>query len=167
MGISKYWFTSKDSPCGSENNIRFYPTGDYIGCAGWHVFTDTPSSAAKLDHILDGLKDGYYSSPETVADQTYYNFTGGTVASAYPEMRALYNHRKGPDGNWLVHIPVYDKDDCSNPHEVIKIVGFATARIYKVDNLEMWAHVECKIVPWGQGGGPYYGTAVGAGAVIE
>jgi len=62
---------------------------------------------------------------------------------------------------------VYDKNDCSNPNSDIKILGFATARIYKVANKEIWANVECSIIPGGIGGGAYYGTAAGTGAVIE
>ena len=177
VGISRYWFTSRQSPCagadstiGTDARIRFYPTGDLAGCAGWHVFTDTPSSAAKLSGILKGLQENKYTSPNTLADSTTYNFTGGTVASAFPDMKHLYDAKKGADGKWLVHIPVYDRDDCQNPNANYKIVGFATARIYSVTtspNNEIWARVECQIVPWGDGGGTYYGTAIGSGSVTE
>jgi len=84
VGIAKAWFTSKDSPCGQNSSIRFYPTGDLVGCAGWHVFTETPSSAAKLGSILGSLKNGTFSSPNTVADETYYNFTGGDGGEPVP-----------------------------------------------------------------------------------
>ncbi|MBI5505803.1 MAG: Tad domain-containing protein [Deltaproteobacteria bacterium] len=171
FGIAKYWFTAHDSPCSSSSAIKFHPTGNLAGCAGWHVFTDSPSSASKLRSIIQGLQAGTFVTPETIADETYYNFTGGTVASAYPYFVDLYNSKKGPDGTWLVHIPVYDKDDCSNPHATLKIIGFATARIYSVTTSPsntISANVECSIVPWGQADGPSkYGTSVQTVRVVK
>lgn len=171
FGIAKYWFTAHDSPCGCNSSIKFYPTGNLAGCAGWHVFTESPANASRLRGIIQGLQAGTYVTPETIADETYYNFTGGTVASAYPDLQNLFEAKKGTDGTWLVHIPVYDKNDCSNPHGNLKIIGFATARITAVTgspNKTITADVECSIVPWGQADGPSnYGTSVQVVRVIQ
>lgn len=170
FAISKAWFNGKDSPCGPNSKIRFYPTGSMLGCAGWHVFNETPASASKLRNIIQDLDSGTYTTPETVAGDTYYNFTGGTVASAFPAFVDLFESKKGDDGTWKIHVPVYDQDNCDNPTGMIKIIGFATARITEVlssPQKRIEADVECEIVDWGQSDGPSFGTSVEATRLIE
>lgn len=170
FGISKAWFT--DRGCDSNPTIKFHPTGSTVGCAGWHVFTDSPSSASKLRSIIQGLQAGTYTTPETVADETIYNFTGGSVASAFPYFVQLFNSKKAANGTWQVRVPVYDKNDCSNPNSNLKIIGFATARITEVKTSpqnEITANVVCNIVApsWGNPDGPSYGTAVELSRVVQ
>ncbi|HYC57358.1 MAG TPA: Tad domain-containing protein [Candidatus Binatia bacterium] len=168
VGISKAWFSAHDSPCGTDSAVRFYPTGSTLGCAGWHVFTEPTASASALRDILKGLKNGTYQAPAITADETYFNFTGGTVAADFSDFKNLYDAKKGPDGRWLVHIPVYDYDDCSNPKGEIKIIGLATARVYNVNSGQkiIDANVECDVAPIGEGGGLNFGTATGVQQMI-
>ena len=171
FAISKAWFTNRDSPCGPNATIKFYPTGSTDGCAGWHVFTETPANASTLKTIIGGLNAGSYTTPETIGGETSYNFTGGTVASAFPEFVELFNEKKGADGTWKVHVPVYARDNCSNPSGLIKIIGFATARITNVTSSpqkSIDAQVECDIVDWGESDGPTnFGTSVQATRLID
>ena len=170
VGISRHWFEAKDSPCGQPADVRLYPTGSTLGCAGWHTFDSWPSNAAKLGSILHGMKEGTYKSPAMKVGETQFAFVGGTVASRFSDMKTLFEAKKDASGTYLVHIPVYDRDDCSNPNGWIKIVGIATARITNVtDSPEKTidAKVECDILPLGRAGGPDYGTLVSAPTVIE
>jgi len=184
VGISKFWFTARNTPCGKKGDtanhgIRLYPTGpqngetltNAQGCAGWHTFTDYPASAAKLGNVLDGLRTGTYSSPVTQAGSTMYNFTGGVVSSQFSQMKALYDARKASDGTWTAIVPVYDAVDCSNPNGAIKIIGFATAWIYSVRDVKegkfIDATVSCNIVDIGEAGGPDYGTLVGRPGMVQ
>jgi len=181
VGISEFWFKAKNSPCGhhdtgsgaDNHGIRLYPTGPQTGetitnaqgCAGWHTYTDYPASASKLKNVLDDQKTGSYISPETEANVTSYNFTGGVIATAFTKMMQLFNAMKDTDGTWTTVVPVYEASDCSNPNGAIKIVGFATAWIYEVHSgSEKWidATVDCNVIDWGEGGNDYdYGTLVG------
>jgi hypothetical protein len=173
IAISQHWFD--DGSCASgDNSIKFYPTGSDEGCAGWHTFDQYPATAARLKPILNGLEDGTYTSPETVAGETYYNFIGGTVAARYADMKKLYDAKKDGSGNWTVNVPVYESDDCTNPNGAIKIIGFARATIYQVTtppDLSIYANVECGIFDAGElgdGDGPNdYGTLVGTPGMIQ
>jgi Flp pilus assembly protein TadG len=170
VGIAKAWFTAKDSPCGSSSAIRFYPTGTTVGCAGWHTFDSWPANASKLKTILNGLQSGTFTAPAIKAGVTEFVFIGGTVASRFSDMQALYNAKKDATGSWMVQIPVYDQDNCSNPNGKIKIIGLATARITGVRDApakEIDATVECDVIPIGKGGGSDYGTLVSAPTVIR
>ncbi len=170
VGISKHWFQGKDSPCQSPTEIQLYPTGSLAGCAGWHTFDSWPANAAKLRKILDDMKYGTFTSPQIIAGTTQFVFIGGTVATDFSNMQALYDKKKDASGQWLVHIPVYDSEDCSNPNDRITIVGFATARITQVltapDKL-IKANVECGIMPMGKGNGTDYGTLAAAPSIIQ
>ncbi|HEY2772980.1 MAG TPA: pilus assembly protein TadG-related protein [Candidatus Binatia bacterium] len=169
VGISSFWFDSHS--CQSNNTIQFYPTGTATGCAGWDTFTDSPSNAAKLKNILNGLQDGSYTSPATTAGATSFNFTGGTVASAFPDMVALYDSKKDASGNWTVLIPVYQDTSCSNPTGSKPIVGFAKATINSVTSAPskaMTAQVDCGITDIGAGNGNNdYGTLYGLPGMVE
>ncbi|MFN2428232.1 MAG: hypothetical protein ABR587_17490, partial [Candidatus Binatia bacterium] len=105
---------------------------------------------------------------------THYNFTGGTVASRFSDMRSLYESKKDAAGNWTVTIPVYESSNCSNPSGPILIVGFARATIYEVVDAPentISAHVECGIFDagvLGEGGGANdFGTLVATPLVIQ
>jgi hypothetical protein len=154
VGISKRWF-DEGHDCG--DSIKFHPTGTLDGCAGWHTFTTTPSNANSLRKILTGLEDGSYVSPEIYAGQTQLEFAGGTLASVFDEMKALYDANKDPmTGRWDVKIPVYDSADCGNPNGAITIVGFATATVTEVieaPEKQIMAKVTCDKILDGRPGG--------------
>jgi Flp pilus assembly protein TadG len=173
VGISQYWFDSGSCDSG-DNSIRFYPTGSLEGCAGWHTYTDSPASAARLGRIIDGLEAGTFQSPETVAGETSYNFTGGTIAARIRDLKDLYDAKKDGAGDWTVNIPVYASSDCSNPHGAMVIAGFARATVYQVTTAPtntVMARVECGIFDAGDlgdgGGGNDFGTLVASPLVIE
>ena len=169
VGISSHWFDS--NACGPASTIKFFPTGTTDGCAGWHTFEDWPASAARLGRILDGLRTDTFDSPTTTAGETSYNFTGGAVASRFPDMKALYDARKDANGDWEVVIPVYEDTSCANPNGPKPIIGFARARIYDVQvapNQTMLANVECGVVSWGAGNGPNdFGTLYASPGMIQ
>ncbi len=170
VGIASHWFDNKNSPCGPDSRITFYPTGTLDGCAGWHTFEDDPANAQKLKEILTAIEADTWESPELITGETYYNFTGGTVASALQKAKDAYNARKDADGKWLVHIPVYEASDCSNPGGWIKIIGVATAVIDKVvptADKVIEGEIQCDVVMYGKGGGPDYGTHVGMGQLVN
>lgn len=158
VGISKRWF-DEGRQCGDY--IKFHPTGDLDGCAGWHTYTEGPANASDLRKILVGLSNDTYTSPEVTAGQTQLEFTGGTVGSIFDEMKALYDTKKDANGEWEVTIPVYDSDDCSNPSGAITIVGFVRAKVTQVIEMpekQIIAQVICDEIEQGRPGG-----AMGAG----
>ena len=152
IAISQAWLSGGN--CGG--NIKFYPTGDIDGCAGWHSFTDPNSSASNLNNIIQGLEDGSFVAPEALVGQTLFEFNGGTVASIFNVFESLYDAKKDADGNWRILIPVYNSLDCSNPTGPIMIVGFVTATIYQVTGAPskiINAIVECDTFGSGRGDG--------------
>jgi len=169
-GISKKWF-EKDEYCNQP--IKFYPTGTLEGCAGWHTYDESPANASKLREILEGLTppDRTYESPPVQAGETEFTFTGGTVTSAFDEMKALFDAMKvlndgvldadeNPD-TWTTSVVVYDWDDCRNPHGDITITGFAVVTITEVQDAPdkiIQAKVICDMIESGRGGGSNYGT---------
>jgi len=179
VGISKKWFEPNN--CGQP--IRFHPTGNMAGCAGWHVFEDWPASASKLRDILEEKRLGNCSEEGeyyNVNDDLYFTFTGGTVASAFDEMEALFEEYAvlddDGDKEWTTLVAVYDYDDCSNPKGRIKCVGFSTVTITGVSGpggkgekgekggnggkggKTIWGTVHCDQVDRGRGGADLYGT---------
>jgi Flp pilus assembly protein TadG len=172
FGIAKAWFTARDTPCGTSAPIRFNPTGSTIGCAGWHTFESSPANANKLRGIIDGLKNGTFTAPAMESGVTQFAFIGGSVASAFSNMIALYNSKKGPDGKWKVLVPVYDRSTCSNPSGFITIVGFATATVTGVlgpPQMRIDANVDCSVISFGESsaGASDYGTMVGVPKMIQ
>lgn len=173
VAISKKWFTSGHT-CG--NQIKFYPTGTMEGCAGWHTFKEWPANAKTLKTILNGLKHGTFQSPETIFGQTQFVFIGGTVASAFPDIQALYNAKKDANGQWKTFVPVYDESDedgddgCSNPHGAITIIGFTTAVVTQVTGAPektIQATLQCNVIETGRPGGPDYGTSASVPTIVQ
>ena len=165
VGISRKWFElPRDTYC--NQNIKFYPTGTMEGCSGWHTYDDRPASASRLKKLLADLTSGAFTSPATTAYSTVFEFTGGTIASAFDNMKALFEHMKTRDNDdnpatWTCTVPVYDRADCSNPNEPLRIVGFTTVVIHTVlDSPEktIVAKVKCDNIESGRGGGGNFGT---------
>ena len=160
FAISQQWLAGGGS-CGG--NIQFSPTGTITGCAGWHTFTNSSHGASTLTDIIEGLTDGTFTAPEAIAGQTQFNFTGGTVASAFDELEDLYDAKKDPSGEWKVLVPVYEAVDCSNPSGFITIVGFVTATITAVNGPPsklIEATVDCGTFETGRGDGTSGGGTV-------
>jgi Flp pilus assembly protein TadG len=170
VGISKAWFDpDKWAAEGIEfcdQPLKFYPTGTLEGCAGWHVYDSWPANASKLSNLLECLAlpdaDPDYCPPPSGNTGDLYAYTGGTVASAFEEMKALYDAKKDPlTGEWKVDIPVFESDDCSNPTGEISTAGFTTAIITEVietpDKI-INAKVVCDEIIQGHGGGGTFGS---------
>lgn len=168
VGISKARFES--AYCDRE--IHFYPTNDPLSCGGWHTYTGDiyqPNAGVHgLPTLLNDLKDGNYVSPATDTG-TIFTFTGGTLASVFDEMKALFDANKIPDAtspsgySWTASVAVYDSSDCSNPNpgDTLKVVGFAEITITQV--LESPSKVidgviKCNYVKPSRGGGGDFGT---------
>ena len=150
------------TPFGYCNNaIRLYPTGEG-SCAGWNTYFTTPASANTLRDILEGLAAGTYPIPEVRAGEDSLRFTGGTIASVFPYMLALFNAMKGlnddvydfdTDPNtWTTYVPVYDSsglsDPCGNPGgSTLRLIrGFAMITITCVTTSPentIWGHIVC------------------------
>jgi Flp pilus assembly protein TadG len=169
VGISKAWFTSKPQFCGQP--IKFYPTNSPDGCAGWNVYDENKVNASNLRKILNGLEKGTYTSPAATAGSTVFEFIGGTISSAFPDMETLFNTMKvkndgiidadNDSSTWTTTVVVYDWPDCSNPNKPIKIIGFATVVIRQVltaPNKEIVGDVICENVEPGRGSGGNFGT---------
>lgn len=174
VGISKHWFDFYDDDW-CDRPIKLHPTGDIESCAGWHTYKDWtnsegidyqayPSNAAKLNDVLNGIRDGSFEIPFTKLEDELV-FIGGDVASVFDAMQACFYYAVKEEIDdeigWKVSIPIYDLEDCSNPSGYIKIVGFATALITKVtgppDKI-IEAIVKCDYVINGKGGGSDYGS---------
>lgn len=182
LGISKYWFDNQPEFKYCNQPIRFYPTNDPTSCAGWHVY-DRYSNApdSRLRQTITDLNNGSYQSPETIAGQTQFVFTGGTMSQeTFAAMKSLFDSRRvlndgiiDNDTNsltWTTTVAVYDSSDCSNPHGSITIVGFATIVITGVQDApvhQIDGYVICNDVEAGRGGGGSYGTKGSIPGLVE
>jgi hypothetical protein len=161
VAISKAWYAMHVSPCTTNNALTFYPTGSSEGCVGWHTFENEPANAFELGSILNGLRTGEFISPEVNIENTKFIFTGGVVSSALSDAEKLYNAKKDAKGELAVLIPVYDREDCTNPNGWIRIIGVARAVITKVElggDKRIEARIECDVIDIGQSGGTDYGV---------
>jgi hypothetical protein len=222
IGISDYFFGDGDDWC--YDDIQFYPTNDPASCAGWTSW-EYGSNDITLRRILqDGLVDVEerdYVSPETIAGESIFNFTGGTLSNpTFADLLTLFQHKgydynpntgeyitdgsgnpyhQAPDGlgyplnelgadglevlgadgqpvrllypdgtprnyhKWETGVPVYERGDCSNPNQSIRILGFAGIELRDVldapDKLVRGV-VQCDLVDQdaSRGGGGEYGT---------
>lgn len=145
FAISTNWF---NGVANCDGGIQFSPTGPN-GCAGWHVFDQNPANANTLRNTIDGLKDGSYQGPGIIPGQTQFTFTGGEVASAFPNLIDLWDTKKQWNNDagryeWDINLPVYqDGGSCSNPSGSITIVGYAKAVVTNVRKKDIQAEVKC------------------------
>jgi hypothetical protein len=166
VGISKAWFDYWNEERGTwcDQDIKMYPTGGMEGCAGWHTFDGWPANANQLRKLLEDKKNGDCSDGYKTKDEVVY--TGGTVASVFDEMKALWDWGRmlndgdidldDSDDTWTTHVVIYGLDDCSNPSGYIPIVGFATVEIYEILSMPdkiIQARVKCLEYGDGRGGG--------------
>jgi len=163
VGISYAWF--EHDYC--DQPIKLYPTNDPAGCAGWHVYNQSPSSANILRNTIDGLTNQTFISPATTAGAIQFDFTGGNIANALNNMTTLFDTMKvinqppldmdNDPNTWTAAVPVYNSDNCSNPSGTMTIVGFSTITITSVTSppapQEIWAKVVCDSIVSGPGGG--------------
>jgi hypothetical protein len=85
VGISRYFFDTHT--CNSH--IKFYPTNDPDSCAGWNTFTTSPAN----DNTIRDILDGSITSPETIAGETMFEFTGGTLSNpTFDALLTLFQH---------------------------------------------------------------------------
>ena len=166
FGISEHRFEIQCGEAGFLYDITLFPTNDPDSCGGWHTYTESPSSANKLEEILKKIENGTYITPETTAGETKFSFTGGTLASVFEDMKALFDTMKvkDNDGNpatWTTTVVVYESDDCSNPTQAPMVKGFAEVTITEVlesPDKKINAKIKCGYVNADRGGGGEYGT---------
>ncbi len=93
VGISRYFFD--EDACNSY--VKFYPTNDPDSCAGWNTFTTSPAN----DNTIRDILEGSITSPETIANDTEFEFTGGTLSNpTFDELLTLFQHNGyDVDGN--------------------------------------------------------------------
>lgn len=73
---------------------------------------------------------------------------------------------------WQTTVPVYDRDDCSNPNQAIKIIGFAIVEIQDVggpSDKTVKGRVLCNIIEGGinRGGASDFGVKSGIPGLVE
>ncbi len=79
IGISRWFFDQHNGTDGFCNeDIQFYPTNDPASCAGWTSW-NYGSNDITLRRILEENPD--YESPGTIAGETIFAFTGGTLSN--------------------------------------------------------------------------------------
>jgi Flp pilus assembly protein TadG len=169
FAISSNWFNGVAS---CDAGIQFSPVGPN-GCAGWHVFDQNPANANRLRATIDGLHDGSYQSPGIIPGHTQFNFTGGEVTSAFPNLINLWDSNKQWSNStgrfeWPIKLPVYEASSpttCDNPNQSITIVGYAVAVITEVKRNDIQAEVKCDTMIDAQPAPNQAGAGGGAGSL--
>lgn len=167
VGISDYWYQYDWASEGKEfcgQPIKFRPTGNMEGCAGWHTFEMSPSNTDTLRGIFEGMLSTT-PTPEA-STEDYIVPTGGNISNAFchpnkPDLEAVYLDRRDPiTKEWKASVVVYEAGDCSNPNQNMNILGFSTAIITNVncDDDIIEARVICDEYQDERGGGGMYGT---------
>jgi cysteine-rich repeat protein len=147
--------------CG--NSLQFYPI-DANSCVAWHVYNTVPASAANLKAKVQGIRAGTYTPPAATGGSAF-NFVGGTIASAFADIRALYDARKDANGEWVVRVPVFLASDCSQFSSPLQILGFATVRV-TMDLMTINGVIEC-VTTTGTPGPYDFGTVIGTHAECD
>ncbi len=172
VGINKSWMTTV--PC--DEDLTFHPSSADT-CSGWHAYDgeDYKPTGSGERKMIEDITDGKYSSPETIAGQTYYDFSNGTLAAVFTHdvIQTLFNtmkvkndgvlDRDNDSNTWTTGVPIFDDTGwvACNPNGPVKIVGFSTITITSVSGppeSTVYATVKCDNVEEGRGGGGNYGT---------
>ncbi len=173
VAINKSWVAD---PIHCDNNLTFHPSSAGT-CASWHAYLDNDAydpNSNDMRSLIDAIAALNFSSPKTIAGQTQYDFTNGTLASLFTHnnIQNLFNVMRvkndgildmdTSDDTWTISVPVFDDTlaGCS-PNGLLTIVGFATIKITGVDpppTTTIYAKLKCDNVVKGRGSGSYYGT---------
>lgn len=170
LALAKGWFANQPAGEYCGTSIKFYPTGE--SCGGWNTFMQSPASQAGVEAILSGLLAGTYQAPEATSDVTQFDFNGGNMSTqTFKTVEDLYNARKDANGRWKTFIAVYDRNDCSNPTGLIKIVGFVTVIVTKVvstGSKSFDGFIACEVVETARSGaGANYGTRGSIPGIVQ
>lgn len=130
IGISRWFFDQNPDGGFCNEDIQFYPTNDPASCAGWTSW-EYGSNDATLRKILQEKPN--YESPGTIAGETIFNFTGGTLSNpTFADLLSLFQIKGyDVDENWEyltdpntglpyhqapegVGVPLYERDDDGN-----------------------------------------------------
>ena len=173
VAINKSWVAD---PTHCNNNLTFHPSSAGT-CSAWHAYTDTDPyspNASDMRSMIDAIAALTFSSPKTIAGQTQYDFTNGTLASLFTHdnIQNLFNVMRvkndgildmdTSDATWTTSVPVFDDTLAGcHPNGPLTIAGFATIKITGVDPppaTTIYAEFECDNVVEGRGSGSNYGT---------
>ena len=161
VGISEAKLDCPEPGCFCGTLINFSSTKD--SCAGWTTFDQDPNTPHLLD-ILDQMIDYEYVSPAVQAGVAMLEFVGGNLTPAWGKLKDLYDLNKDANGMWNTTVIVYEEnnvDDCENPNELTKVVGFAKMNITKVlaqPEKEIEGNITCNTIEDGRGGGSNLGV---------
>jgi Flp pilus assembly protein TadG len=142
--------------------VKFQDTQN--SCAGWTGFFGDTNTPALLN-LINGMRAGTVESPELKIGDSL-NWDGGVKTPLFEALHQFWKEECTLIGGictWQVYLPVYaDEGSCDNPNQSIKIVGFATMDITKVDCVNpncspsidnvIEGKLICKVEP-GRGGG--------------
>jgi Flp pilus assembly protein TadG len=99
-------------------------------CAAWSTFDRAPATQQQLQTVLEGIRNGGYSSPAATGGQTKFQFLGSQAGTAFADLLSLYSRRKSSQsGEWVAVIPLYDRATCESVSGSSTVVGFATAKL--------------------------------------
>lgn len=174
VAINKSWMSTL--PCNSD--LTLHPSSTGI-CAAWHAYDGgeykpNDSVGSGMRGEIAALTNGTYSSPETTAGVTQYDFTNGTLAAVFTGsyIQDLFNtmkvkndgildHDEDP-ATWTTTVPIFDDtvEGC-HPNGLVTIVGFTTITISQVSPppvTTIYAKIKCGNIVSGRGSGGNYGT---------
>lgn len=159
LSISQLFF----SQYGCGDSIMVYPSnGNPQSCAGFTTFEQAPANNNTMLNIINGMINGNYTTPPTVAGTTQLRFINGTLSNnTWDALVTLFQLKSAGTGYWDALVPVYQGNDCS-PSGAIPIMGYANIRITNVHgqpNATITGNVQCpQFESGGVGGGPALGV---------
>lgn len=168
VGISETRLDCPDPECFCGTHIQFSSTK--TSCAGWTTF-DQPANASTLKDLLDQMIDGDFISPAVQAGGSVLEFTGGNVGNAWGQLKDLYDLNKDATGVWKTTVVVYqENNDCDNPNEPTRIMGFARMKITTVQaqpDKAIEGIIACHEIEDGRGGGSNLGVIGSIPALVQ
>lgn len=138
------------------------PESPILDLVSGEPMTDATGSGQEVslcESVNGGLTECFYNDGSLNPD------SNGTAAT-YPDGTSRNLHE------WPTTVPVYDRNDCSNPNQTIKIVGFAYVLVNDVvgpPDKNIRAKVLCNFIEADdtRGGGGNYGTLGSVPGLVE
>jgi len=127
IGIARFFFDSQPNSLFCDEDIQFYPTNDPASCAGWTSW-NYGSNDVTLRRILEENPD--YESPETIAGESIFEFTGGTLSNlTFDALLTLFQeHGYDTDADWNYLLDtngnrVHQADPVNGVYHVVNLAG--------------------------------------------